>query len=82
MRKRYKFVNAEQTNEERREKYHFVRNHGFSANIARWLRDWRWSKIKRFIQKATENAEKLNIEIGREKGREGERESTQNAHGE
>jgi len=46
----YKFINANQTNEERRKKYRFVREKGFSSHIARRLRDWRWSKIKRFIE--------------------------------
>jgi len=47
----YKWVNANQSKEERRRKYKYVRDAGFSANIARWLRDWRWSKIKAFIEK-------------------------------
>lgn len=46
----YTWVNKNQTPEERRNKYRYVRNAGFSVAVARWLRDWRWTKIKRFIE--------------------------------
>lgn len=44
-----KFVNAHQTNRERREKYRKVRQLGYPAFIANKLRDYRHTKLDQFI---------------------------------
>jgi hypothetical protein len=43
-------VNDRQPPEERREKYNLIRELGLSVSHAKRYRDWRWSKINRFME--------------------------------
>lgn len=45
-----KFVNLNQSPDERRDKYAFCRFYGLNSYLARVLRDWHWSKINLFIE--------------------------------
>ena len=45
------YVNAYTPREERRDKYAVLRIHGLSSEQAHRKRDWRWSKIRRFLGK-------------------------------
>jgi hypothetical protein len=42
-------VNMIQSPEERKDKYHFCKEYGLPASLARKLRSWHWEKINIFI---------------------------------
>ena len=48
------FVNACQTNEERANKYKFVRRAGLNLCIARTMRDWTWNHIQLTVEARTD----------------------------
>ena len=57
--KKYKptFVNAIQSKGERRRKYKFVRDNGYSSCIATVLKDWTWYHINLYIKTGKEREE-------------------------
>ena len=60
-------VNLNQTKEERREKYAYIRSMGFSSYWAIIMRDYHWGTIQRYIDYFARHpgeAESLGINIG------------------
>jgi len=56
-------VNQNQSPQERALKYNIIRKHGLTRSRAIQIRDWRWSKIRRFFGYASFKDMLLAMEI-------------------